>query len=91
MKHASVSTLQRLAPLLERLRTLGGLVEMRPGVFYRRSKAFPHFQDPSELFVDIRLPLDADFDRLPVSTARQQSSLVANVKRALCSKGLTSS
>jgi len=92
MKHASPSTLQELAPLLDRLRSFDGLIEKRPGVFYRRSKAFLHFhEDPTGLFVDVRFHVEGDFDRLPVSTPRQQSLLVAKIERALSSKASATS
>jgi hypothetical protein len=84
MQHASESTLHELAPLLERLRSLDGLVEKRPGVFYRRSKAFLHFhEDPSGLFVDVRFRVDEPFTRLPVSTDAQRSALVKMINQAL--------
>jgi hypothetical protein len=35
------------------------------------------------LFVDVRLKVDDPFTRLPVSTPRQQSTLIAKVERAL--------
>jgi len=43
MKHASFATLQQLEPLLVCIRGLNGLVERKPGTFYRRSSAFLAF------------------------------------------------
>jgi hypothetical protein len=84
MEHASESTLLELTSLLERLRSFEGLVEKRPGVFYRKTKAFLHFhEDPKGLFVDVRLKADEPFARLPVTTSNQQSALIAKVERAL--------
>lgn len=84
MKHASEATLKELTPLLERIRSMDGLVEKRPGVFYRKSKAFMHFhEDPEGLFVDVRLDFDEPFTRLPVTTSRQRSALISSVRRAL--------
>src|ERR1700722_12685223 len=84
MQHASRATLDELSSLLEQLRALEGLVEKRPGVFYRKSRAFLHFhEDPAGLFVDVRFRPDEEFIRLPVTTRRQQSSFVSDVKRAL--------
>ena len=84
VKHASESTLEGLSAFLDRLRSIDGLVEKRPGVFYRRSKAFLHFhEDPSGIFVDIRLNIDDPFTRLPVTTRSQQSELISTIKRAL--------
>ncbi|HLY53999.1 MAG TPA: hypothetical protein VKS60_00495 [Stellaceae bacterium] len=55
MKHAGPETLERLAPLLAAVRARSELVERRPGVFYRKSRAFLHFhEDPEGLFADIR-------------------------------------
>jgi len=87
MKHASESTLDGMSALLDRLRSIDGLVEKRPGVFYRRSKAFLHFhEDPVGIFADLRLNVDAPFTRLPVTTRRQQSALVAAITSTLHSE-----
>ena len=56
MKHAGAATLARLGPLLTRLRSIEGLVERRPGIFYLRGRAFLHFhEEPAGVFADIRL------------------------------------
>ena len=82
MKHATPEALARLEPLLRRLRTRDLLTEKRPGVFYRRSRAFLHFhEDPKGLFADVRLR--EEFDRFPVNTERQRAQLLARVDRAL--------
>ena len=82
MKHAGAATLQAIAPLLARLRTLPGLVERRPGCFYKGSKAFLHFhEDPSGTHADVRLAA-AEFTRLRVHSAPEQDALVALVARA---------
>ena len=83
MKHASPASLERLAPLLEQLRGVAGLVERTPGSFYRRSAAFLHFhEDPSGLFADVKLNL-VDFERLPVNTHAQQAALLRAVRAAV--------
>ena len=77
MKHASPENLNHLAPLLARLRALPGLVERRPGCFYRRGQAFLHFHDdPAGLFADVRLN-GVDFSRHRISTAAEQAGLLA--------------
>ena len=77
MKHASPATLAALAPLLLAVRALPGLVERRPGCFYRRSLAFLHFHDdPTGLFADVRLAGD-EFSRWRVSDAAEQTALLA--------------
>jgi hypothetical protein len=59
MKHAGAATLARLAPLLTRLRSIDCLVELRPGIFYLRGRAFLHFhEDPAGVFADVRLDGD---------------------------------
>jgi hypothetical protein len=84
MRHASEETLLRLTPLLERLRTIDGLVEKQPGVFYRRSRAFLHFhEDPEGIFADVRLRFEDPFTRLAVTTRKQQSELFNAVNAAL--------
>ena len=83
MKHASHASLARLAPLLEQLRAISGLIERRPGSYYRRSAAFLHFhEDPAGLFADAKLNL-ASFERLPVNTRTEQSALLSAVRLAL--------
>ena len=83
MKHASHASLYRLAPLLEQLRAISGLIERRPGAFYRRSAAFLHFhEDPAGLFADAKLNLES-FERLPVNTRAEQSALLRAVRLAL--------
>lgn len=43
MRHATQATLDQIDGLLEAIRLRTGLVERRRGIFYRRSKSFPHF------------------------------------------------
>jgi hypothetical protein len=82
MKHAGEEALGRLEPLLEELRRATGLVEKKPGIFYRRSKAFLHFhEDPCGLFADVRV--GTDFERRRVETARERSSFLAEVRSLL--------
>ena len=83
MKHASHASLARLAPVLEQLRTIPGLIERTPGSFYRRSAAFLHFhEDPAGVFADAKLNLKS-FERLPVNTRAEQSALLRAVRLAL--------
>jgi hypothetical protein len=84
MKHASNATLKELSSLLDRLRTFDELIEKRPGVFYRKTKAFLHFhEDPEGIFVDVRLRADEPFIRLAVTSTVQQSALASKIRRAL--------
>ena len=75
MKHASAATLATIETMLQDLRKLDGLVEKRPGVFYRKSAAFLHFhEDPAGIFADVRI--DPEWQRLPVNTAAERRRLV---------------
>jgi hypothetical protein len=81
MKHAGAAALGRLADLLTALRRRAELVEKRPGVFYRRGRAFLHFhEDPAGLFADVR-PAD-EWLRLRVETAEEAARLIDEVARA---------
>jgi hypothetical protein len=83
MRHASTATLEQLAPLLERLRRVPGLVERKPGTFYYRSSAFLHFhEDPAGLFADAKLSSSL-FERHRVSTRAGQAALLKAVVSAL--------
>ena len=67
MRHAGTETIRQLEPLLVRLRAIDGLVERRPGIFYRDSRAFLHFhEDPTGVFADIRLD-GIEFERVAVT------------------------
>jgi hypothetical protein len=82
MKHAGPATLDRISPLLEELRARPALREMRPGVFYLKSRAFLHFHDdPSGVFADVRLA--EGFVRLPVTSRSQQSDLLERIDDCL--------
>ncbi len=77
MRHARDHDLDRLELLLERLRTLTGLVEKKRGVFYRKSKSFLHFhEDPKGLFADIRTEDFSDFERVDVTGPEGRDHLV---------------
>ncbi len=79
MKHAGSAALDRLEPLLLRLRALPGLKETARGVFYRKSRAFMHFhEDPSGLHADVR-GTDREFVRFRVESAAEQAALEAEV------------
>lgn len=81
MKHASAATLQALEPLLSSLRALPGLVEKKPGIFYRKGTAFLHFhEDAAGLFADVKLA-GPGFERRAVDTAVQQRALLEDIRR----------
>jgi len=79
--------LEGLEPLLAQLRTIEGLVERRPGVFYHRSRAFLHFdEDPAGVFADVRFE-GAAFERVPLAQgnlegfARRVEQAVARLRK----------
>ena len=56
MIHATASALDKLEPLLKRLRTFTTLKEKSRGIFYYKSKAFLHFhEDAQGLFADVSI------------------------------------
>lgn len=83
MKHAGAQALDRLEPLLARLRGFDALKERSRGVFYFKSRAFLHFhEDPAGLFADIRAAT-GDFERLKVDDPAGQGTLLGKVEAAL--------
>jgi hypothetical protein len=84
MRHARDEALDRIEPLLARIRRIEALREKSRGIFYRGSRAFLHFhEDPAGLFADIRCADGRDFDRVQVDDAEAQDALVqAAVERA---------
>ncbi len=79
MKHAGPAALDRLEPLLARIRALPGLKETSRGVFHRKGRAFLHFhEDPAGLFADVRFE-GSEFERLRVETVEEQAALLSIV------------
>jgi hypothetical protein len=82
MKHAGPDAIEKLAPVIAKLRKLAGLRESKPGVFYRGSSAFLHFhEDPAGFFADIKV--DGEFIRLPVNSRTEIGALLEQAARAL--------
>ena len=83
MKHITQKELDRLEPLLERLREIESLSEKKRGVFYLKSRAFLHFhEDPAGLFADVRLD-GVEFARFDVTGPAEQRKLVARIREML--------
>ena len=83
MRHARPDDLVPIEALLTDLRSVSGLVERSPGVFYRSSRAFLHFHaDPSGLFADIRLE-GGDFERISIDSPTAQAALLREVRIAV--------
>ena len=82
MRHATPENLDRLEALLVGLRKLPGLRERKRGYFYRGSRAFLHcHEDAGDLYVDVRL--DSAFERVRVTSRKEQDELLERVRRAL--------
>ena len=85
MKHAGPDALSALGALLDESRRGEGIVERRPGVFYRKGRAFLHFhEDSSGLHADMRL--GAAWERVRVETRAERKALLSRLGEAL-SKG----
>lgn len=82
MRHARPEDLDRLEPLIARLRAFPALREKSRGVFYAKGRAFLHFHaDPAGLFADVRSPEGSDFIRLQVDGPAGADELVSMVSR----------
>jgi hypothetical protein len=82
MKHAGEAALDRLEPVLKRIRALDGLKEKKRGTFYRGSIAFLHFhEDLAGMFADVKV--GGDFIRMKANTAREIDALIREMKREL--------
>jgi hypothetical protein len=82
MKHASPAALAALNELIIAIRARDGLKEPRPGVFYRKGRAWLHFhEDEAGLFADLHL--GAEWERFRVSEPKERAKLLAVIDRAL--------
>jgi hypothetical protein len=81
MKHAGPATLEVLRELIIAIRARDGLKEPRPGVFYRKGRAWLHFhEDKAGLFADLRL--SEEWERFRISEAEERAALLATIDRA---------
>jgi hypothetical protein len=84
VRHARPAALDRLEPLLGRLRGMAALKEKSRGTFYVKGRAFLHFhEDPAGLFADVRAADGAEFDRLRVEEPAEREALLDLVIRRL--------
>jgi hypothetical protein len=81
VRHVTAAGLDELDDVVRELRGVDGLKEKSRGVFYRGTRAFLHFhEDPSGLYADVRL--DADFERMRVTTPAERKRLLSVVRAA---------
>jgi hypothetical protein len=79
MKHATDVALERLEPLIAKIRDIPGVVEKKRGIFYRAGRALVHFhEDGVDLFADIKV--DNEWVRQRVSTKVEQATLLRSLK-----------
>ena len=82
MKHATSATLDKLEPLLAKLREIPGLKEKSRGCFYRKSKSFLHFhEDPAGFFADI--DDGSEWRRMPVNSEMEKEELIEVAREIL--------
>jgi hypothetical protein len=82
MKHAGPQALDRIEPILARLRKLEGLREKSRGIFYRGGSAFVHFHEyPAGMFADVKI--DGEFVRMRVNSAAEIDALMRKAAAAL--------
>jgi hypothetical protein len=78
MKHATAAALDKLEPLLVRLRRHVRLKEKSRGVFYLKSRAILHFhEDAAGLFADLRTT--GDWRRFAVNSAAERAALLQSL------------
>lgn len=82
MKHAGPGALDRLEPLLAKLRRNAALREKSRGCFYLGGRSFLHFHEHGDdLYADLKE--GSDFIRLPAGTAAQQRHVLSRTAAAL--------
>lgn len=82
MRHAGPEDLAKIEPLLARVRQLGGLVERKPGTFYRKRDAFLHFHTDGEAF-EADVKVGDEWQRVPATTPTEQADLLGIIAAAL--------
>ncbi|QPC99771.1 hypothetical protein [Qipengyuania soli] len=74
MRHAKADDLDRIEPLLARLRTIEGLVERSRGTFYRKGRALLHFhEDKGSILADLKI--DGVWHRYPATSSSECEAL----------------
>jgi len=90
MRHATQEDLVRLEPLLVELRKFPQLRERERGYFSRGPRAFLHFHaDAAHVYVDVRL--GSVFERIRVTSRKEQAAFLLSVRGALQPTGAPTS
>jgi hypothetical protein len=82
VRHATQDDLDHVEGLLVELRKFAQLRERKRGYFSRGSRAFLHFhEDAGDFYVDVRV--DTAFQRMKVTSDKEQADLLSHVRNAL--------
>jgi hypothetical protein len=82
VKHAGPDALDRLEPILDEIRRLGGLKEKKRGAFYCGASGFLHFhEDPAGFFADLKV--GDDYVRFPINSTTQTRTFLRRAAAAL--------
>lgn len=80
MKHAGAAALDRIEPLLVRIRRHTALKEKSRGCFYLKQKGFLHFhEDPAGMFADLSPAGGKGFERLKVDETGGADDLLRRI------------
>jgi hypothetical protein len=82
VRHATAEDLDQVEALLVELRKFPQLRERKRGYFSNGSGAFLHFhEDAGAFYADVKL--DGEFQRLAVTSSREQSVFLSTVRDGL--------
>ena len=83
MKHAGPAAIEALAPLLTEIRRdLPGIIEEKPGTFYRKGQGLLHFhEDPAGFFADLKIA--GEWRRFPVNHPRDTATFLNAWRRTV--------
>lgn len=84
MRHAGPDAIKALAPLLAELRRTmpPGVIEKKPGTFYRNGQGLLHFhEDPAGFFADLKI--DGGWRRFSVNHPREAATFLATWRKTL--------
>ena len=84
MRQAAPTAIHTLAPLLAEVRRglALGVIERKPGTFYRKGAGLLHFhEDPAGFFVDLKI--DSAWHRFPVNLPEETATFLSTWRRTL--------
>ena len=83
MKHAGPDALHALSSLLAEIRRdMAGIIEKKPGTFYRKGQGLLHFhEDPAGFFADLKIA--GEWRRFPVNHPRDTATFLNAWRRTV--------